>query len=135
MSEKKYIGIDAGVNTGVAIWDAKQRAFKSIGTMTILQAMKLILSEIDGLQMVIVEDARQVVYKTSREKAQGAGSVKRDCQIWEEFLTENKIRCIFVRPKKQITKWTKEKFESFTGYNKQTSQHGRDAAMLVYGHK
>jgi len=132
---RKYIGIDSGVNTGVAIWSGTERSFESISTHSILEAMEIVLKHRDEIKTVIVEDARQVQFKTSRAKAQGAGSVKRDCQIWEEFLKRNNIHAMFVRPRKQITKMDASRFNVLTKWNKPTNQHGRDAAMLVFGLK
>jgi hypothetical protein len=40
-----------------------------------------------------------------------------------------------VAPKNAITKMKAEYFRQLTGYKGKTSEHGRDAAMLVYGMK
>ena len=37
-----YIGIDTGVNTGVAVWDNRQRTFLQIETMMIHRAMEIV---------------------------------------------------------------------------------------------
>ena len=38
-----------------------------------------------------------------------------------------------VPPKNNKTKMTAEAFERMTGWKGRTNEHGRDAAMLVYG--
>jgi hypothetical protein len=59
--------------------------------------------------------------------------VKRDCQIWEDYLTDLRIPFEMVAPKNNATKLTAEQFRRITGYEGKTNEHGRDAAMLVYG--
>ena len=63
----------------------------------------------------------------------GAGSVKRDCQIWEDFLRAHGIKYEMVAPHQGATKWTADTFARITGYTGRTSNHGRDAAVLVFG--
>lgn len=129
-----YIGIDCGVNTGVAVWNALTKKFIVVKAVMIHQAFEIV-KYWHGCNrvFVIVEDARQVKFKTSNVKAQGAGSVKRDASIWEGFLKDHGIRCDFVRPNKAITKLTSDQFKASTGWEGSTNSHNRDAAMLVLG--
>jgi hypothetical protein len=39
-----------------------------------------------------------------------------------------------VNPTSRKTKINKDYFQKLTGYKGNTSEHGRDAAMLVFGH-
>ena len=136
MSREILIGIDTGVKTGFAVWDIQSKKLLEVSTCSILEAMERVMhyksgeSELKGLY---IEDARKVKYKTSAIKAQGAGSIKRDCQIWEEFTIRHKIKATFLRPNKKLTKFSKGKFGQITGWEKRSSEHARDAAMLVYG--
>ncbi|MBS3993138.1 MAG: hypothetical protein KGZ87_05435 [Bacteroidetes bacterium] len=90
-----------------------------------------------------VEDARKRKWfgPRSQEKQQGAGSVKRDCSIWEDFLTEinklseNKITFEMLHPVKGATKLNKEMFQKITGITSVTSEHARDAYMLIHNFK
>ena len=129
------IGIDPGVRTGIAIYNTINSKFVLLETMSILKAFKVV-KEYSGLtDLVIVEDARKVRYKLDYLKAQGAGSIKRDCQIWEEYLFMLGLDFIFVRPKKSITKLNNKIFAKITGYTGKTNEHSRDAGMLVYARK
>lgn len=130
------IGIDIGVKTGIGTWDRKKKKIIEIKTLMIHRAMDYVKKmHDDGHKIIVrVEDAREVVYKTDPIKAQGAGSVKRDAKIWEDFLSDHGIPFEMVRPNKAITKWSKERFILQTGYTGITSSHGRDAAMLVIGY-
>lgn len=136
MIRRILIGIDTGVKTGFAVWCIQEKRFLEISTCSILDAMERVqyykggISDLEGLY---IEDARKVKYKTSTVKAQGAGSIKRDCQIWEEFVNRYQIKATFLRPNKDLTKFSKDKFAQLTGWKKRTSEHARDAAMLVYG--
>lgn len=132
------IGIDCGVNTGYAVWLRGTKQLYNVTTCTILKAMSMVKIAFDAQRtqlLVRVEDPRLATYGRQKDtyKAQGAGSVKRDAQIWEEFLKEHHIAHEFVRPNKKLTKLSDETFKKITGYQGSTSQHARDAAMLVFG--
>ena len=66
-------------------------------------------------------------------RRQGAGSVKRDSQIWEDFLSDNGIRFEMRAPKNNTTKLSADVFKALTKWPKRTNSHERDAAMLVFG--
>ena len=125
------IGIDPGTHTGFAAWHPDTKTFIEIQTYKIYEALQWIgRYSTDPKQIfVIIEDARK--RGGSIAAAQGAGSVKRDCNIWQETLEYLKIPYKFMRPKN--TKIDAERFKLITGHTKRTSNHARDAAMLVYG--
>jgi len=131
------IGIDSGTNTGFAIWSKKEKRFIEVSTMKIHRALDKVKDyHKQGYTiLVIVEDARKAVFGRSEDyhKAQGAGSVKRDASIWEDFLKDHNIKHIMQRPMKAKTKIDAVKFRTITKYTGLTSEHSRDAAMLVYG--
>lgn len=135
MKIERYIGIDTGTNTGIAVWDKKERIFESIQTLKIHQALKRVedLNEL-FLIKVYVEDARLRKWfgSTGREKLQGVGSVKRDARIWEDFLKDKGISYEMIPPMQNSTKMEEDLFKIITKYEKRTSEHGRDAAMLVF---
>lgn len=134
-----FIGIDTGEHTGVAVWDSEERQFIEIKTMMLHQALQFVttMCNVFGRDdvMVLFEDARQRKWFGARakEKMQGAGSVKRDAAIWEEFLTDSKVSFRAIPPARGATKLTPEYFKALTGWHKKTSEHARDAAMMVFG--
>lgn len=134
-----WIGIDTGTHTGVAIWDSVGRNFLSIETMPIHKALALVEDAAAQAKnvgiMVLFEDARQRKWYGERSdaKLQGAGSVKRDSAIWEDFLKDKKIPYRAMPPAKGCTKTSSFVFKSITGYLGRTSEHSRDAAMMVFG--
>lgn len=131
------IGIDPGVNTGIAVWDRHTQQFTDIRTLGILDAMEVVLkvSRLDGGVCLRVEDPRQISNSRpgSRAMAQGVGSVKRDAKIWEEFVEKHELPCRFIAPSKRtLTKTPQHDFNRWTGWKGRTSNHARDAAMLAW---
>lgn len=131
------IGIDPGAMTGYAIKDTIESKYKVVASDLIVTVMQVVLDwDMFCDIFVRVEDARLRKWfgKTSREVLQGAGSIKRDCQIWEEFLTKHRIPHEFVAPKDNKTKLDSKKFKMFTGWKGKTNEHGRDAGSLLLGY-
>lgn len=136
-----YVGIDTGVHTGYAVYDSRIQQLTAVGTDKIHNVMQIVLDYANkGIGMKVrVEDARKRTWygfhtaKQDRARLQGAGSVKRDAQIWEDFLTDLGVDFEMVAPKNNATKLTAESFRKLTGWVGKTNEHGRDAAMLVYG--
>jgi hypothetical protein len=132
-----YIGIDCGTKTGFAIYDKSKKCLSEVKTLRIDEALlKIKHMHEQGYEInVIVEDARKRKWfgNSGREKLQGAGSVKRDSKIWQDFLEANKIPHTMKAPAKGMTKLNAEQFKKITGWVGRTSEHGRDAAMLVFG--
>ena len=134
------IGIDPGTHTGVAVWDTRLGRFLNLETLPIHQALVVVLMwrnrvGHDDLQ-VVFEDARQRTWFGKGDtyaKLQGAGSVKRDCSIWEDFCKDYGIQYWAKPPVKGATKVSAEYFKTISGYQGRTSEHSRDAAMLVIG--
>lgn len=133
-----YIGIDSGVNTGFALWDSLEKKFEDIDTLMIHQAIDLVrnlVQEHPRMTLVRVEDARLRKWfgSTGREQLQGAGSVKRDAKIWDDFLKDIGAHYEMVAPKYNTTKLAAGPFSVITKWHKKTNEHSRDAAMLVFG--
>lgn len=128
------IGIDPGTHTGIAIKESG--LFRIIETLTIFEALNLTHEwfEYHGANntLVRIEDARQRTWfgNTGPEKWKGAGSIGRDCAIWEETLSKLKIPFELVHPK-QVKATTAEQFKRLTGWAGRTSIHAREAAWLV----
>ena len=140
MAKKRYcIGIDPGTYTGFAVWDTKEREFISLHTLQIHKAFEMLQKCIYSFGQenihVRFEDARLRKWfgESGREQLQGAGSIKRDSTIWDDYLSELKISFEKVAPKKNKTKMNAEPFGRLTKYKGRSSEHARDAAMLVFG--
>lgn len=129
-----YIGIDPGTNTGIAIWSVASQSFLTIDCVKLHKAMEMVLSISGKGVCVRFEDARLRTWfgNSGREVLQGVGSIKRDCNIWEDFLLDNNIVYEKVKPKAGSTKWAADYFKKVTGWAERTNEHSRDAAVLVY---
>lgn len=133
------IGIDTGVKTGFAY--SVNGDIQNIATETILSAQERVLkisrrADQDGNTCIVcIEDVRQrkwVAPNIGSERLQGIGSVKRDCSIWQEFCEHHNLRHLLIPPANIKTKVKAAYFKSVTGYQGRTSEHGRDAGMMIY---
>jgi len=126
------IGIDPGTNTGVAVKYCG--TWHTVATMTIIEAIDLVRGWVLEEEAIFVrfEDARLRKWfgKSGPEKWKGAGSIMRDCAIWEETLTALGIPFEKVAPK-DVKETTAEQFEKLTGWKGRTSIHAREAAWLI----
>lgn len=136
------IGIDPGVKTGLAVWDVMAMHFERIESMSIVRAMREVAAikaaRRDGELFVMFEDARKrKVFNAADDRSkkpgvrEGVGSVKRDSAIWEEFLLDLGVPYKARAP--MATKWSADQFRRTTKWERQTSEHARDAGMIVYG--
>lgn len=141
-----WIGIDPGEHTGLAVWDGS--AFERIETLPIHRALVLVEQYHDVARMtgnclcVVFEDARQRTWFTKERSASeyrgrlmGAGAAKRDAKIWEEFCIDLGIPYEAHKPTAGTTKWKEDYFKRVTGWDRRTSEHARDAAVLVMGRR
>ncbi|EMO43825.1 hypothetical protein [Leptospira santarosai] len=137
LTEALLIGIDPGVETGLAVWNKDTQRLTQVATYSALEAQEEVKSYNSwGVPIcLIIEDARKRTWfgKNSEKKRQGAGSVKRDCKLWVEFCELNKIPYRLVHPQRGKTKHKAAEFRTLTGWTGRTSEHSRDAAMLVVG--
>ena len=134
-----YIGIDTGVHTGFAVWHSDTKYLAEVSTMTITQAMERVkmISDIRGKDSIrlFIEDARQRKWfgNTGRERLKGAGSVCRDASIWEGWCKEQGLQYRMIAPNTNRTKLSAAQFKALTKWLGNTSEHSRDAAILVFG--
>ena len=132
---KTLIGIDPGVNTGLAVYSHKKLQLAE--SCTAVKAECFVLKTIkEGEDVKLyIEDARKRKWFGSkgREVLQGVGSVKRDSQRWQEFAEHHKIEFELIAPKDNKTKLKSATFKKITGWDGRTNEHGRDAAMLIFG--
>jgi hypothetical protein len=140
-----WIGIDPGVNTGVAVWSRTEKRLTELRTFTAVGAedyVRHLIEHADCDVMVVIEDARlRRTFQGGTERYQGAGSIKCDSRRWDEFCKHNGYSYALVPPSGASNKIAAdvERFEGCTGYRCMNgkriivSGHARCAAMLVFG--
>lgn len=134
--ELLLIGIDPGTQTGLSVYDPKNQELIAVKSGTIIEMYQDLLEwHNDHNVKVRIEDARKRKWfgDRSKFKQQGAGSIKRDCKIWEEICEYHNIRYEMVHPIKGGTKLDAKTFKKTTKWEGFTNEHKRDSAMLVYG--
>lgn len=135
------IGIDPGTKTGFAIYDKEAKRLTTVCTVQVHQGFDAVRNinefakEYKLKIFVRVEDARKRKWygPGAGRKQQGAGAIKIQCKQWEEFLQAEGISYQMIAPAEIKTKVDAKKFKMITGWEGRTSNHGRDAAMMVYG--
>lgn len=133
---KTVFGIDCGVDTGFAQINVSTKTIELIKTHKIHQSLFYIINNFNLEEiLIVIEDARLRKFfggKNVSAKAQGAGSVKRDAKVWEDFCIDLGIDYELVNPDTGTGKNAKfviKKIQEM--YPHRTSKHGRDAAYLV----
>ncbi len=121
------IGIDPGVHTGFAVWELEGDKLLMCEAMGIVQTMQLVLDHDPAL--LVVEDAR--MRGGSRQASMGAGSVRRDCSIWEEWARAHGIPLKCISPADKGPKLSAEAFQRLTGWPVGLNEHARDAAAIA----
>jgi hypothetical protein len=141
MRKKIFIGIDPGVNTGLAMYTPAEKKLE-LFTVKIHEGFDTVAKLAPFFDIeVVIEDPNQWTHfqnsKDAKAKLQGAGSVKRDFSAWRDFLNDWKIPLRAVRPDKTRNLYAKQvgMFAKITGYTKRSSEHARVAGLLVWGGK
>lgn len=135
-----FIGIDPGANIGFAIWNPAKNIFDCV--QTIRTGLCTLFEEFEEAVLkyghdeiyVVVEDAR-LRSGNDRSRLQGVGSVRSVCREIENYLKKNTIAYLMVKPLTGSAKAVKKDpklFRAITGFRGITSEHARDAAMLVF---
>lgn len=141
-----YIGIDPGDHTGFAVWNSTSGKLLEVRTLQLWFALEEVrrwhytcLAQQTELY-VLFEDARLRKWfekeknaSEYRGKLMGAGAAKRDAKIWEQFLTAQHITFRAIKPAPGRTKWKEDYWKHITGWQGRTSEHARDASLLVWG--
>ncbi|HMU69190.1 MAG TPA: hypothetical protein PKC38_04245 [Chitinophagales bacterium] len=133
------IGIDPGINNGIAYLDTNTGKLIAVTSCNLHTLFNLVLSELDKPIFVYIENPntwvpfKNVSMEVMEMRRSGAGAVKQTYRHIIEFLEDHGIEYRPTRLQGSMKKVSSEWFKKFTGWAGKTNQHGRDAAMLVYG--
>jgi len=133
---KQVIGIDPGVNTGVALFtNGKLLSLQTIQPIDIQDCVKRSFAD-----LIVFEDSRlqSAVWIPSASKAvanniaRKIGQVDALCSLIEETCNRYEIKFMRVSPKEKGGKINAEDFNKITGWSGRSNQHERDAAMVAW---
>ena len=134
----RVIGIDPGLNTGIAIYeDGKLTELLTIEPINLAD----IFSHYSGEPLFIVfEDSRlqSHIWIPSQSKgvaaniARKVGMVDAWCYMIERLCESYDIAYMRVSPKAKGEKLNAEDFKRITGWKGKSNQHERDAAMVAW---
>ncbi len=137
------IGIDPGVNTGIAVFNHKLLTdLCTIRPFHLTEVLSAIFTDIsassDNLR-VIYEDSRLTspVWSRGTNKAalikiaRNVGQVDAVCSMIVDICEQYNVPCHGISPKNKGKKIGAEEFNKLTGWQKKSNQHERDAAMCV----
>lgn len=135
------IGIDAGVKTGIAIFE--NRRLVDLKTLTPYQAICFFQENTGNITKAIIEYSKGQSYifnqRAGMSKAvlgklgRNIGQVDGLCDIFIECLEYNKIEVHKYTPLDKGSKWNKEEFQYFFPlWKNRTNQHERDAVKIVF---
>lgn len=143
-----YIGLDTGAKTGFAVWDSDAKEFTRIETLDFWTAYDIIADAVwktsgyDKTPTIVIELPARFIYSThsgaNRNTAINIatkyGGTRREAELLAARFEAMGFKVITQQPKKGgKTKMKADAFKRLTGYEGRTNEHGRDAAMLVFG--
>lgn len=142
MRKRYAIGIDPGVETGVAFYDRHERKIVSRSTSDFWNVIEEFeTSLMPHSHFAVIEVASGHVIHDRVEKnatgfgrdrqAANVGSNRREAVLLAEGLERLGFEVRRVTPTR--TKWTAKDLKQRTGITERTNQHVRDAIALVYG--
>lgn len=133
------IGIDPGIVCGVAVIGRSDGKFSTVQSCKLHELFELILALQPSGTFVYIENPntwvpfRKLAPGVAEMRRSGAGAVKQSYKHIIEFLEDNGIEYRHTRLQGNYKKVTAEWFRNQTGWAGKTNEHGRDAAMLIFG--
>lgn len=133
------LGIDPGVNTGVAIF----KAGSLHALMTIEPHMLPTLIDMHKPGRVVFEDSRLQTHVWTRghtmaancKMARNVGEIDAWCRLITAVCGELKIAAHGISPEKKGAKLNSMQFRQQTGWEGKSNQHERDAAMVAWPYR
>lgn len=139
MNYRYAIGVDPGVTTGIAVWDRREKALTRMESMTWWEAFDWIAGLDPTEYWITVEDSSKnnFTYKRhggdiSRKISRNAGMNQGMSRLMIEGLKRRGFTVREVVPGGR-KKLNSDMFRLYTKWEDCTSQHARDAAMMVFG--
>lgn len=135
------IGIDAGTNTGIAVFDSLTKKIIKTHSTDFFGCFKFMKTLERENVRVIVEVPSDFIYSRNSRTKGGVrdkmailiGGVRRESQLIAKGLRILGFDVEEVLPVR-ARKWTADELERHTGYAERTNEHTRDAARIAFFH-
>ena len=132
---KNYIGLDPGTKTGLAVWDGNK--FPILETVSFWKAYRFIKNNYNPSDTLVVIEKSKTKKVWQRKGKQGVaettafnvGMSFREAELLIEGLESLGFKVLIIHPQ---GKMDSEVFKRYTKYEGRTSEHARDAGMLVF---
>ena len=143
MKKPFVIGIDPGVQTGIAWYDRRERRVFDYETTDFWSVYSrfeevrawrfeaVIVIETPKKTRLYARQDAEAGHRRREKIAANAGGNSREAELLAEGLEALGYEVRRVTPTR--TKWTAEHLAKYTGITRRTSQHVRDAIALCYG--
>jgi hypothetical protein len=132
----KVIGVDPGVKTGVAILvDGKIIELFESNFWDVIDVFEL---HKDAIIIIELPTNKHVWHNGATSKGAiqrtgvNVGSCIREAELLVKYLHRKERNYIIQKP---LGKKDKDQFRALTGWNKQSNQHTRDAAVMAWGYR
>lgn len=142
-TERFAIGIDPGKETGVAVYDRKEKKLMSYFSSDFWNVWGFLngggfqddcffVIENPGLHKRPIYRFRDVMKEAAKRErmAMNIGANRREATLLIEGLERKGFTVRQIKPTSE--KWTAEQLKRYTGISKKTNQHVRDAIKLVW---
>ena len=134
----RVIGLDPGLNTGVAIY--KDGKLTELLTIEPIGLPDILNSIFDEPTFIVFEDSRlqSHIWIPSQSKgvaaniARKVGMVDAWCYMIERLCENYDIAYMRISPKAKGEKLNAEDFKRITGWTGKSNQHERDSAMVAW---
>ena len=139
MTEKIIIGLDPGVNTGVAVF--RNGKLYSLFTIEPIEIPGFIQNSV--ARRIVFEDSRLtspvwgrgVNARAAAKIARNVGQVDAFCGLIVAACEKAGIVAHGISPKAKGKKLNAEQFKSATGWTGASNEHTRDAAMVAWPYR
>jgi hypothetical protein len=144
MAQKRFIvGIDAGKQTGFAIYDREKKQIIYHGTSDFWTVYNLVINfqktnetriviETPNSKRAFYDRLETVQIQRQRERiSKNIGGNRREAELLADGLEKLGFEVLRVAP--SARKWTADDLCRYTKMRVRTSQHVRDAIQLVWG--
>lgn len=128
MANKTVIGIDPGVQTGIAV--KVNGHITWIGSSKLWNLFEYLSTYSTGDYIYVIEDARK--RSGGFASAQGAGWVKTLCGQIEAYMIAKGKNYKMIAPIRNGTKLSRAQIKKITGFDEVTNEHERDAIMIAW---